>query len=260
MIASMNAAVQPFPCLTNFREVSGLQRGIVFRSDRLSRMTPADFAGLQKLNVKLICDLRSPRETRQKPTRLPAGGPIRLANISLHDPELYDIGSFDILRYLFSKRGGDRFEDFSRSYYRHIAFERPAQLRGIMSVLAEDGNLPTLIHCNAGKDRTGLIAALLQLLVGVPFESVLADYMLTNEFYKPRLDRFIRRARVLTLRRLSEQRIRALAMAHPEDLQFVYDSIVSNYGCTERYLTEGCGLNPQTLDRLKERLKAAPFT
>ena len=80
----------------------------------------------------------------------------------------------------------------------------PDQIEGQHVVLRrhDPANLPALIHCTAGKDRTGLIAALVQLLAGVSREVVVADYLLTNRLYAPRARAFTRTMRWISLFRV----------------------------------------------------------
>jgi protein-tyrosine phosphatase len=122
--------------------------------------------------------------------------------------------------------------------------------------LAKEENLPAVIHCSAGKDRTGLVAALIQLLVGIPYEVVIEDYVRTNDYFASRLDRFIRIMRVLTLFQVSPERMRLILMAHPEFLNEVHDAIVGAYGSVERYLVEACAIDERVLHELKARLLA----
>lgn len=257
-------AVHPFQRLSNFRDVGGLKTadgrtfraGVLFRSDELSRLNATDLLKLQGLGIKLICDLRSPGESHKKRRpRLPDES-IRVVNVPIHEQATQDPSRRKLLGFLLGKTGGDRFREFSRDYYHHIAFGQTARIREVITLLSEEQHLPALIHCTAGKDRTGFLAALIQLLVGVPYEVVMEDYLRTNDYFGPRLEKFIKVMRVVTLSQVSPERMRLILMAHPEFLNEVHDTIVKRYGAVETYLREACGIDRDTLKKLKDRLLA----
>ncbi len=191
--------VHPFQRLSNFRDVGGLKTadgrtfraGVLFRSDELSCLNAGDLVKLQGLGIELICDLRSPGESQKRRPSLPDES-IRVVNVPIHEQATQDGSRRKLLGFLFGRTGGDRFRGFSRDYYHHIAFGQTARFREVITLLSEEQNLPALIHCTAGKDRTGFLAALIQLLVGVPYEMVMEDYLRTNDYFGPRLEKFIK--------------------------------------------------------------------
>ena len=193
--------------------------------------------------IQQICDLRSPKEVRKRPTQ----SPDRTVHIPFDQP-----GEWSVLSCLFGRTGEDRFRELFRGFYHEIAFGQTHKIRQVIEVIADQANLPTLIHCNAGKDRTGLAAAITQLLCGVPYEVVRQDYLRTNELFQIRLDRFIRRLRAITLYQVPEQRMRTIAMAHAEYLDEVHAKIFKDFGSVESYI----GLAPATLENLRANLAA----
>ncbi|MBL8294893.1 MAG: tyrosine-protein phosphatase [Bryobacterales bacterium] len=260
--ATQREIVYPFERVSNFRDVGGLttvdgrtlKTGVLFRSEELSRMTARDLATLRDFKLKLICDLRSPRERREKPSPAVLTDTIRVVNIPILPPANQDGTRKLLFSFLFGKTGGARFREFSRACYHSIAFEQTSRIRDVITLLSKEESLPALIHCSAGKDRTGFLAALIQLLAGVPYEMVMDDYLLTNDHFRPRLERFIQWMRILTLWQVSPERIRLVAMAHREFLDEVHTLIVRDYGSVEMYLSEACQIEHDTLRNLKNRL------
>jgi protein-tyrosine phosphatase len=254
--------VHPFQNLSNFRDIGGLQTvdgrtvktGVLFRSEELSRLSVADLARLREYNIKLICDLRTPQESLKKRMPVAKDNSIQIVNIPIYDDGTEFGSRRKIIGFLFGKTGGDRSREFSRAHYHHIAFERTSRIRDVITLLSKEENLPALFHCAAGKDRTGFIAATIQLLVGVPYETVMEDYLCTNDFFGARLEKFVQAVRLMTMFQVSAERIRLIVMTQPDFLQEVHDAIISNYGSVERYFTEACEIDPSILQNLKKQL------
>lgn len=253
--------VHPFRRLSNFRDVGGLKTadgrtfraGVLFRSDELSRLNTRDLLKLEGLGIQLICDLRSPSESQKRRPRL-RDESMRVVNVPIHEQGPQGGSRRKLLGFLLGRTGGDRFRGFSRDYYHHIAFEQTDRICQVITLLSKEQNLPALIHCTAGKDRTGFLAALIQLLVGVPYEVVMEDYLRTNDYLGPRLEKFIRVMRIVTLSQVSQERMRLILMAHPEFLNEVHETIVKRYGGVETYLREACAIAHDTLQKLKDQL------
>jgi protein-tyrosine phosphatase len=120
--------------------------------------------------------------------------------------------------------------------------------------LADPDQLPALIHCTAGKDRTGIASALLLLTLGVPEEVVIADYSLSNRYY----DHFkkITEKTVAPLTRfgITTEDLRPLLSADPNRLRATFAYIEQRYGSLHNYLRRAAGIDDATLDALKENL------
>ena len=156
-------------CLANLRDLGGLplvsggntQPGVLLRSDApyAGDLAPADLSDGIGWPPAAVIDLRSERERRRTPYPWPAG--VAVAH-DLH--EAGDVAVNGGLGLLAS--------------YQAILTTAAARVTAVPGLLATDG--PTLIHCAAGKDRTGIVVAVLLLLAGVEPEAVVADYLLTG--------------------------------------------------------------------------------
>lgn len=251
-----------FDQLYNFRDLGGcaagagrrLRTGVLFRCSELQRATPRDLAQLRDLNLALICDLRSPRESARKQPRLPWAPAPRLVNVPLHDPNHHDAQRRRILGFLLRADGVERFRAFCRLYYQHLAFERATRIGEAITLLASPENQPALIHCAAGKDRTGLVVAFIQLLLGVPLATVRAEYLRTNDEVGPRLERLIDTLYLRALSPALSERLRLIVTTDPEYLVEIHDQIVASHGSVERFAIEVCGVRPQVVEQLRDGL------
>lgn len=165
----------------NFRDIGGYRTGDartvrwgkVYRAGVLSYFSPNDHAALRQLGVRAICDLRRAEERQREPTRWPdevAHG------LSWDDADAPTIRDFAAQRPKTAAGMRDSMIDLYRALPAWIA----PRVRGLFDC-ASDGRLPVVVHCAAGKDRTGVAIAILLSALGVPRTTVLEDYLLTNE-------------------------------------------------------------------------------
>lgn len=240
--------------LSNFRAVAGVAPGLLFRSDDPSGLGEAGIASLRARSIRLVCDLRSAREVARRPHRVLTGA-IPVVHIPLHD-DSQDLTWKQLPRFLFGAGADARFHAFTARLYHHVAFERTAGIGRVCELLAQPGNLPALIHCTAGRDRTGFLAALLQTLAGVPYEAVVADYLLSNERFEVRRDEFVRKLRRLTFYQVTPARLHYILTIRRDALDAVFERLCADHGSVEGYLENACGVSPSTIATLRARFTA----
>lgn len=180
------AAVRRIPLqgATNLRDTGGYAtaRGEPlpwrrrFRAENLSRLTHADWEVLERLGVATVLDLRTKEEFDQLPTRAPAGVevlrlPIRGRLLGFDDPTR---------ALLDAKITAIRPEDMQEMYHEMVTDHGPEFHEA--AELYRSHPSPLLVHCTAGKDRTGIVVALWQLQAGVRWTDVVADYKLSSLF------------------------------------------------------------------------------
>ncbi|MDA8216498.1 MAG: tyrosine-protein phosphatase [Dehalococcoidales bacterium] len=252
--------MKQFEGLANFRDIGGLatadgrhmKANVLFRSDDLSQLSRPDLRKMEQLNLRLICDLRTPTERRARPDRIPAGN-VRVVNVPIYQSEVGFLRP-RILGFLLRRSSESDFEEFVRDYYQTIAFQQTAQIREVITLISEETNLPALIHCTIGRDRTGLIAALVQLLVGVPRSVVIDDYLISNNYYEARIAALANRARWLRLLGVTPERVREMLEARAEYLAETLDHIIALYDSVEEYLNKACSINRRRLRNLRQLL------
>ncbi|MEV8638324.1 tyrosine-protein phosphatase [Streptosporangium sp. NPDC051023] len=161
--------------LHNFRDVGGYptEDGLqvrwrrLYRSDSLHRLADDDLERFTSLGVRTVIDLRHPEEIERK-GRVPHGP--RYHNLSVEHR------FWNVERDYDPEVGMPRF--FADRYH-EVAEDGRVEIRDALEVIAEEDNAPVVVHCAAGKDRTGVLTALVLRLLGVSEEDVIADYALT---------------------------------------------------------------------------------
>jgi protein-tyrosine phosphatase len=165
-----------FERLHNFRDLGGyhtqdghtVRWGRLYRSDSLSKLQGADWDRFLSLGVRAVIDLRYPWEIEAK-GRVPEARGLTYVNLSVeHRP--YDQAEID--------PGLDPWR-FLADRYAEVALDGAAELRQALEIVASE-NTPQVFHCASGKDRTGLLAALVLALVGVSEDDIAADFELTE--------------------------------------------------------------------------------
>jgi protein-tyrosine phosphatase len=254
----LSSRVIKFEKVCNFRDMGGfkteaggtMKTGILFRSDELSRLSFRDQKTLRQLNLKLICDLRTPSERKRKLDRIPGKYGIRIVNIPIY-PHREDFSRQKFIHYLNSKSDGYDFENLIKEYYRRFAFEQTDKLNEVISLLSHENNLPALIHCSVGKDRTGLMSALIQLFAGVPRSVVLEDYLISNSFIEERTKAMIRFLRFMSLFRISSAQLKPMLEVRSVYLNEILDEILQTYGTVEEFFTKACGIEQSSIQKLR---------
>jgi protein-tyrosine phosphatase len=159
----------------NFRDLGGYatQNGqrtrwrVLFRADGLGELTEGDLGVIRELGIRTVIDLRSGYEVEQGRFDLQA-----------HPADFHHFPFIDALPNAdeWHMRPG-----LLGTQYKEMLDEAGAQMLAALEVLAGSEACPAVFHCTAGKDRTGLLSAILLLLLGVPEDTVVADYALSGE-------------------------------------------------------------------------------
>ena len=241
----------------NFRDPGGyataeglhIKKGILYRSDRVGNLSPEDVEIIVDLGVRTVYDLRSEKERERDPQKLSELDALVLVSLPIYyepmDPEVIRRRILDA-----DVKKGD-FHQMMVESYRAYALDYCARLSPLIRGLAESGDLPALIHCTHGKDRTGVAIAITLRALGVPQETILEDYMLSNEFWKTEAERFSCLASWASLFRTPRDEIRALLEVRPEYLDAAFAAIDEKYGSFDNYLHRCLYIDDATLERLR---------
>jgi protein-tyrosine phosphatase len=231
----------------NVRDLGGYRAGDavtqwrrLFRADALHRLGTADIDALLEAGVRTVIDLRHAGELEQAPNPLKGSSEVRYINVSLFDQlapsQIFEgqPGDVDILLDL---------------YLRALAGRREA-FRDVLHHIADAGDGIVMFHCTAGKDRTGMIAALLLGAAGVDRDTIAADYALTRPAIEPIIAELLADARA---RGLDAEYFGRLLVSEPGTMLAMLDHIDSNYDGVTGYLNT-IGVDTATLAKLRDRL------
>jgi len=231
-----------------------LKRGALYRSASHSRATDADLERLAALEIAVVVDLRRREEREREPSRRPANFTGRVIANDTGDEEdswFAHIASADLT--------AESFRAYLVDYYRAAPFDaRHIDLfaRYFQALAAADG--PVLIHCAAGKDRTGILAALTHHLAGVHPDDIAGDYLLTNdpERMARRLPLVSQAIRVASGRVPDEAAVMTAMGVDTLYLDTAFGAMAERFGSVDTYLERALGLDSAVRDAVAERLLA----
>ena len=167
----------PFEGCFNFRDIGGylnqdgmrVKKGLYFRTGRQDRMTQKDLAKLSDLKISTQIDLRKPDEVLDQ-----GKGPLEAMGANYINIAVIPEGGSDQLSKLVGDTGIS-----GKRYLGYLGFGPTSWLR-LFGILSNLENLPVVLHCTAGKDRTGVSTAFLLSVLGINRDLIEADYLLTN--------------------------------------------------------------------------------
>jgi protein tyrosine/serine phosphatase len=225
-----------WPDCENVRDLGGtpttdgrtIRPGALIRADTLHRLTPEGVAALRTAGVARVLDLRGADECKASPSPLAA-------------EEIYRFQPIEV------EQGYDhRSEPTLVSVYLGSLRRNASYIAAAVGAIADAPDGAVVVHCGAGKDRTGMIVALALAVAGVSDDEIAADYAYTQVCLQARLDAMLDGADdpawVLEWKGAAEPTIRAML-----------DHLDSEYGGTEAYL-RAHGVTAAQIDALRQRL------
>lgn len=258
----MHKTLPWFRSVPNFRPLGGLgsapggylRPGQVYRSELLVGLNAEELQGLRQLGIRRLFDLRNPHEqAAAQPIWPSAGEGVRRLAIAEELP----VAGAD-LRQLVAQLNAGRLsgqdaERIMRQTYRQMPQHFADMLAQLFACLAEEGDGAVLIHCTAGKDRTGFVCAMLLHTLGVSRETIENDYLDSARWYT--LERLLARLDpALAVNATTQAALGALVQVRTDYLDEALRSIDAEWGSVAGYLRQRVGLNAATQERLRARL------
>ena len=233
-----------------YRTVEGrvVRTGALFRSDRLSDLTDDDRADLASYGIRTVVDFRTAAEANRDRTRL-------WTSVTTHAP--LPIGDElaqqeDFLERIKSGEVSNVTEDDVADMYAELLDEHWERYRDFFSLVLDVDHLPLLFHCTAGKDRTGVAAALLLAACGVDRTTVLDDFELTNELRSQR--RIAELRPILEAEGVDVEAVIPALSAPRTSMAAALLHLDAAHGGAEGYISTTLGFGPDGVDTLRANL------
>jgi len=216
----------------NFRDVGGhrtadgrtVRRGRVYRADGLHRASERDVAALAQVGLRTVLDLRTHGELDERGVFDHHGVEHRHLPLirEIWDPEVLDLEA--------------PAHEFLAARYLEMLDTGAERIGEALRLMADADRLPLVFHCAAGKDRTGVLAALLLSILGVPDADVVADYA-RSSIAVERYNAWVETAHPEWFEQMAQQP-KAYAMAPAEAMQAVLDDVRLRWGSVEGYAAD----------------------
>ena len=228
--------------MRNFRDLAylGLKEGLLLRSGSLYRLYQKDIDMLKnEHNLKVVVDLRSTAECAKRKDRVIEG--VKQLHVPLI-PETNGLAEQDPIINV----GGLDLPDLKNCYRLLVVPTRKEAWTQIFNLLLEN-NGGVLFHCSAGKDRTGLVVAVILTALGYDKKTVYDDYLLTNQnplYYKEIVKSMDEESRNIILDH---------SEAKKEYLDTTFNEIDKLYGSMDNFLKDICGLDEEKIKKLRNK-------
>ena len=229
---------------SNFRDLGGypsqdqkhVKWGHLYRSADVSKLTENDFKTLSDLHLATVCDLRGPDELKTNPDKLPVG--IQYINLPAGSENTR-------VNMNYGKINGD---SMIRSGYTKTDHLKAKYKPMFDQLLALPSDKSLMFHCTAGKDRTGMGAALILSALSIDRKYILADYAATNIFWKDAREKMLAG---MAQRGMDASALKPMLAADPKYLELFFNTIDSKYGSMDKFLREEMELSAEKITKLK---------
>ena len=251
----------------NFRDLGGYETvdgrtvvwGQVYRSGELPRLTDADVAHLESLGIETVVSFLTEKEIEARgPDRLPRGVteidlPMEAGNMGELTAVVND-----------ARRTGDFSEvpaDINPEIHRKLMIEGREYFASLLREIADPANRPLVFHCSHGVHRTGTAAAILLAALGVPWETVRADYLMSNTTRAAEIEHRLAQLRDLhaentgvTPEEVDTTNMDAFYILQAAYIDAALEQAVEDYGSMEAYIRDGLGISDEEVAALRSQL------
>jgi len=227
-----------------------MKRGILFRTARLSKMSESSRKWFESRSIRMIADFRSDQEIEKAPDKL---GPVlsrrwQHFNVSNGDPT-------ELIKQVLKSREKNKIaklERFMEELYEDFALGANRNNFGrFINCIADGGHSPLIVHCTAGKDRTGWAVSLILRILGASEEDIMQDYLLSKSGFQSRARKYAVITRVASCFRVGRCDLEPLLSVRRNYMQHAYRCVLGRYGSWDRYFRDGIGVHDSAREKLK---------
>ena len=249
--------VLPFRGVRNFRDLGGyaardgrtVRWGVLYRSGALHGATDRDLKLISALGLTRIIDFRAAYETEREPDRLPDDLAVRALKLSIEDPStrVWHEARNEMVKNMTTLDPSV----YMKRTNSELATKFTPEYRLFFRELLASNGAPVLFHCTAGKDRTGFAAACILRILGVPHETVIEDYLLTNQYLLA-----VYQWRMFMVSMIRGKKfvdgVRGFMRADESYISAAFEALEQEHGSFENYVRDGLGLSEHDVERLKK--------
>ena len=228
--------------VANLRDIGGyrtmdgrwVKMGLLYRSDQLDRVSDADLAAMERLGLRLVIDLRTASERTREPDRLPRGSAPLVLDVAADSDGSLGGDMRKAMGAIAAGKGAELLTAANRDFVALGSARRA--FGGLLGQMRGD---PILFHCTAGKDRTGWASAVMLTLLGVSRETVMADYLASNDFLKTKNEM----ARKTMSGKIDPAYLEPVLTVRRAYLEAAFDEVARRHGSFDAYVRNGLGLS-----------------
>jgi protein-tyrosine phosphatase len=247
----------PIEGAKNFRDLGGYQNkdgrrvkwGLLYRSGRLSELTDEDVRYFSRLNIGTICDFRRDDEQMRSPSRLPDDPFPTIRNLTI------GAGSSKTFleRVENGKAGTADMAAAMIQIYEDFVENQADPYSEMFECLLQTNQQGVLIHCTAGKDRTGFGAALILYALGVDKETIMEDYLLTTRYFPIDYEMKLMAEKYAVPDHVDLNAMRPVFEVRREYLETAFDLIEKEYNSIDTYLDRCLNVNRDVREELMDK-------
>jgi protein-tyrosine phosphatase len=262
---------QPHAGITNFRDLATttftsttgqpihLKPGQFYRSSRLygaSHTSVYTLFSPEQLGIQFVADFRSDEEVWLNPDPVASIHTMSHQLASATQYNLSDSATWDLKWEMLSGRmGPEEMQHLMKRMNKGFALEHRHHFSSFLQDIARPSNVPFLIHCTAGKDRTGWATGLILRLLGVQESEIVADYLASNCGWDPTAKYNAVLLRLMSLLRTDKIAMEKLLRVDRSYLEEGFQAVLGKWGTWERYYQQGLGI--QDVDVFRRGLRKA---
>ena len=231
-----------------FLDNININKGVLFRSDKLSNLTENDINKLKNLGIKRIVDFRSELEKSREPNIIPNG--IKYIEM----PISVDKKMNEKLKDILSGNNDKDIRDFLIDANKEFVLDHQSVFSNFLKDLVKYKE-PTLFHCTAGKDRTGFAAYLIYSICGIDEDFIILDYLSSNKYIEKNLEKqFENISKIMGLSIEEAREIEPILRVDIDYITSAIDTINENYNSVQEFITNTLNFSLREQDQLKELL------